>query len=86
MISGESYRLEGDKLILTCLANDPTSEIRWTRNTVSEGGKAKITKNEERSILIIERVKVSDGGEYVCEANNEAGDASSSVNVTVRGT
>ena len=86
MISGESYRLEGDKLILTCQASDPTSEIRWTRNTVSKGGKAKITKNEDRSIFIIERVKVSDGGEYVCEANNAAGDASSSVNVTVRGT
>ena len=86
MISGESYRLEGDKLILTCQANAPTSEIRWTRNTVSKGGKAKITKNEDRSIFIIERVKVSDSGEYVCEANNAAGDASSSVNVTVRGT
>ncbi|XP_068713192.1 immunoglobulin superfamily member 10-like [Montipora foliosa] len=85
MISGESYRLEGDKLILTCQANDPTSEIRWTRSTVSKGGKAKITKNGDRSIFIIERVKVSDGGEYVCEANNAAGDASLSVNVTVRG-
>ena len=86
MISGESYRLEGDELILTCLANDPTSEITWTINTVSSGGKAKITKNEDSSILIIESVKGSDGGEYVCKANNAAGDASASVNVTVRGT
>ena len=86
MISGESYRLEGDELILTCLANDPTSEIRWAINTVSRGKKAKITKKEDMSILIIESVKGSDGGEYVCTANNAAGDASASVNVIVRGT
>ncbi|XP_068759681.1 fibroblast growth factor receptor 1-like [Montipora capricornis] len=87
MISGESTRrrLEGDKLILTCQATHLTSEIRWTINTVSGGKMATITKNGDRSILIIESVKVSDSGEYKCEDNNTAGYASSSVNVDVKG-
>ncbi|XP_068757938.1 fibroblast growth factor receptor 1-A-like [Montipora capricornis] len=86
VISGESCqtRMEGDKLNLTCLARVPTSKIRWTIKTVSRGKMANITKNGDRSILIIERVKVSDSGEYMCEANNAAGFASSSVNVEVR--
>ncbi|XP_068690792.1 hemicentin-1-like [Montipora foliosa] len=86
VISGESCqtRMEGDKLNLTCLARDPTSEIRWTIKTVSRGKMANIIKNGDRSILIIERVKVSDSGEYMCDANNAAGFASSSVNVEVR--
>ncbi|XP_068690784.1 neural cell adhesion molecule L1-like [Montipora foliosa] len=86
VISGESYRTrpEGDKLVLTCQTNDPTSEIRWTINTLSWGKMANITKNGDRSILIIERVKVSDTGKYICEANNTAGSASSSVDVEVR--
>ena len=78
--------MEGDKLNLTCLARLPTSKIRWTIKTVSRGKMANITKNRYRSILIIERVKVSDSGEYMCEANNAAGFTSSSVNVEVRGT
>ncbi|XP_068747392.1 hemicentin-1-like [Montipora capricornis] len=86
VISGEAYqtRLEGDKLNLTCLAREPTSEIRWTIKTVSRGKMANVTKNEDKSILIIERVEVSDSGEYVCEANNTAGSASSSVDIIVR--
>ena len=46
---------------------------------------ANISKNGDRSILIIERVKVSDSGEYVCEAKNAAGTTSLSVDVEVRG-
>ena len=87
MISGESYqrKLEGDKLNLTCLARVPTSKIRWTIKTVSRGKMANITKNGNRSILVIESVKVSDSGEYICKAKNAAGTASSSVDVEVRG-
>ena len=46
---------------------------------------ANITKNGDRSILIIESVKVSDSGEYKCEDNSTAGYASSSVDVEVKG-
>ena len=46
---------------------------------------ANITNNGDRSILVIVRVKVSDSGEYVCEAKNAAGTSSSSVDVEVRG-
>ena len=85
MISGESYRLEGDELILTCEAKGPTSEIGWAINTFSRGKMANITNNGDRSILIIVRVKVSDSGKYVCEAKNAAGTTSLSVDVEVRG-
>ncbi|XP_068759688.1 hemicentin-1-like [Montipora capricornis] len=84
VISGESYRLEGDELFLTCEAKGPTSEIAWAINTFSRGKMAKITNNGDRSILIIVRVKVSDSGEYVCEAKNAAGTTSLSVDVKVR--
>ena len=87
VITGESYqrKLEGDKRTLTCKTKDPTSQIRWTINTDFRGKKANITNNGDRSILIIESVKVSDSGEYICKAKNAAGTASSSVDVEVRG-
>ena len=87
MISGEPYqrKLEGDKLTLTCKTKDPTSQKIWTINTDFRGEKATITKNGDRSILIIESVKVSDSGKYICEAKNAAGTAASSVEVEVRG-
>ncbi|XP_068690815.1 contactin-1-like [Montipora foliosa] len=86
VITGESYqrKLEGDKLTLTCKTQDPTSQIKWTINTDFRGKNANITKNGDRSILIIESVKVSDSGEYICKAKNAAGTASSSVYVEVR--
>ncbi|XP_068757949.1 fibroblast growth factor receptor 1-like [Montipora capricornis] len=86
VISGESYqrKLEGDRLNLICLASVPASKIRWTIKTVSGGKMAYITKNGNRSLLIIESVKVSDSGEYICKAKNAAGTASSSVDVEVR--
>ncbi|XP_068712548.1 protein sax-3-like [Montipora foliosa] len=45
---------------------------------------AYIAKSGKRNLLIIDSVKVSDSGEYICNAKNAAGTASSSVDVKVR--
>ena len=77
--------LEGDKLTLTCKANEVTSQIKWKKNNVLKIPRANITENGDSSILVIEKVKVSDSGKYSCEALNKAGSASSSVDIEIRG-
>ncbi|XP_068705132.1 vascular endothelial growth factor receptor 1-like [Montipora foliosa] len=77
--------LEGDKLTLTCRVNEATSQIKWKKNNVSITQRANITKDGNRSILVIERAEVFDSGKYSCEALNKAGSASSSVDIKIRG-
>ena len=77
--------LEGDKLELTCKANEATWQITWEKNNVSKIQRANITENGDSSILLIEKVEVSDSGEYSCKALNKAGSASSSVYIKIRG-
>ncbi|XP_068757721.1 protein sax-3-like [Montipora capricornis] len=77
--------LEGDKLELTCKANEATWRITWEKNNVSKIQRANITENGDSSILLIEKVEVSDSGEYSCKALNKAGSASSSVYIKIRG-
>ncbi|XP_068690219.1 receptor-type tyrosine-protein phosphatase F-like [Montipora foliosa] len=76
--------LEGDKLELTCKANEATWRITWEKNTVSKIQRAIITENGDSSILLIEKVEVSDSGEYSCKVLNKAGSASSSVYIKIR--
>ena len=76
---------EGDKLTLTCKTNEVTSQIKWKKNNVSKIPRAKITENGDSSIFVIEKVEVSDSGEYSCQALNKAGSASSSVDIEIRG-
>ncbi|XP_068757595.1 neural cell adhesion molecule 1-like [Montipora capricornis] len=77
--------LEGDKLTLTCKANEATWRITWEKNNVSKIPRANITENGDSSILLIEKVEVSDSGEYSCKVLNKAGSASSSVDIKIRG-
>ena len=77
--------LEGFKLTLTCKANEVTSQIKWKKNNVLKIPRANITENGDSSILVIEKVEVSDSGKYTCEALNKAGSASSSVDIEIRG-
>ena len=77
--------LEGDKLTLTCKTNEVTSQIKWKKNNVLKIPRANITENGDSSILVIEKVEVSDSGEYSCQALNKAGSASSSVDIEIRG-
>ena len=77
--------LEGDKLVLTCKANEVTSQIKWKKNNVLKIPRATITENGDSSILVIEEVEVSDSGEYSCQALNKEGSASYSVDIKIRG-
>ncbi|XP_067025673.1 inactive tyrosine-protein kinase 7-like [Acropora muricata] len=74
---------EGERLTLTCQANEATKEIRWTKDDVSVNKRANIYAVGDNSTLVIEKVLTSDSGKYSCEAINKAGSASSSVDITV---
>ena len=76
---------EGERLTLTCQANEATKEIRWTKDDVSVNKRLNIYSVGDNSTLVIEKVLTSDSGKYSCEAINKAGSASSSVDITVTG-
>ena len=76
---------EGERLTLTCLANEATKEIRWTKDDVPVNKRANIYAVGDNSTLVVEKVLTSDSGKYSCEAVNKAGSASSFVDITVTG-
>ena len=79
--------VEGERLTLTCQANEATNEIRWTKNDASIITRANVQQigNNVNSTLVIEKVLPSDSGRYSCKAINEAGSASSSADIRVTG-
>ena len=77
--------IEGEKLTLTCQANQATKEIQWRKDNVSVIARANIQQIGSNSTLVIEKVLTSDSGKYSCKAVNEAGSASSSVDIRVTG-
>ena len=77
--------VEGEKLTLTCRANEATKEIRWTKDDLPVNSRANIYPIGHISALVIENVLTSDSGRYSCKAINEAGSASSSVDIRVTG-
>ena len=77
--------LEGERLALTCVANEATKEIKWTKDNVSEITRASTREIGKNSTLVIEKVLTSDSGNYSCMAVNNAGSASSSVYINVTG-
>ncbi|XP_015756444.1 PREDICTED: peroxidasin homolog [Acropora digitifera] len=77
--------LEGERLSLTCQANEATKDIGWTKDDVSVIARARIQQVGNNSTLVIEKVLTSDSGKYSCMAINMAGSASSFVDVTVTG-
>ena len=80
-----STLLEGERLTLTCQANEATKEIRWTKDGVPVNTRASISSIRNNSTLVIEKVLTSDSGKYSCKAVNKAGSASSSVDIRVTG-
>ena len=80
-----SSLLEGERLTLTCQANEATNEIRWTKDGVPVNTRASISSIRNNSTLVIEKVLTSDSGKYSCKAVNKAGSASSSVDIRVTG-
>ena len=88
VISSKLYSLliEGERLTLTCQAGEATKKIRWTKNYDAGIARASIYRNgNNNSTLVIEKVLTSDSGKYSCEAIQEAGSASTSVDISVTG-
>ena len=75
--------MEGERLTLTCQANEATKEIRWKKDDVPVIARADIQQIGNNSTLVIEKVLIGDSGKYSCTAVNEAGSASSSVDIRV---
>ena len=77
----------GDELKLTCEVNKVTTDVKWMKNGVLQSPRARVSPLKgDKSVLFIEKVAEDDGGEYSCEASNEAGIVSRSfVKITVRG-
>ena len=77
--------VEGERLTLTCQANEASKEIRWTKDDFPLNTRANIQQIGNNSTVVIEKVLTSDSGKYSCRAVNRAGSASSSVDIKVTG-
>ena len=77
--------IEGERLTLTCQANEDAKEIRWNKDDVPVNSRANIYPIGNNSTLVIENVLTSDSGKYSCKTVNKAGSASSSVGIRVTG-
>ena len=77
--------MEGQRLTLTCRANEATDEIRWKKDHVSVNSRANTYPIGNDRTLVIENVLISDSGIYSCTAINKAGSASFSVHIRVTG-
>ena len=76
--------IEGERLALTCVANEAIKKIKWTKDDVSEIARASNQQIGKNSTLVIEKVLTSDSGKYSCKAVNEAGSSSSSFDIRHR--
>ncbi|XP_067023882.1 contactin-5-like [Acropora muricata] len=75
--------VEGERLTLTCQANEASKEIRWTKDDFPLNTRANIQQIGNNSTVVIKKVLTSDSGKYSCRAVNRAGSASSSVDIKV---
>ena len=75
--------LVGVKLELTCKVSDTTAEVKWKKNGSPVTSRARISRNGYKSTLVIENVESDDSGDYSCEARNQAGFMSSTVEIKV---
>ena len=77
--------MEGDTLTLTCKVSESASEIKWKKNGDLVTSKAGSKEGDKKDTLVITNVDTDDSGYYSCEAHNQAGFSSSSVEIRVRG-
>ena len=73
----------GGNLVLTCTVSDTTAEVKWKKNGSPVTSRAHISQNGYKSTLVIKNVQSDDSGDYSCEARNQAGFMSSTVEVKV---
>ena len=75
--------LVGVKLELTCKVSGTTAEVKWKKNGSPLTPRARISQNGDKSTLVIQKVVIDDSGDYSCEAHNQAGFMSSTVEIKV---
>ncbi|XP_032884067.1 hemicentin-1 isoform X2 [Amblyraja radiata] len=76
--------IEGQPLTLPCilLAGNPLPERRWIKNNVKVISDGYVTVRRDKS-LHIERIRLRDGGKYMCLASNVAGTSNRTTTVTI---
>lgn len=74
---------EGDNVTLCCETSIPDANVTWKKGTrvLSDGPKYSIKRQGTIQTLVIHKLSVEDGGEYICEA----GDKHSKATLTVKG-
>jgi len=77
--------LVGDQLTLVCIVSESTAGIKWKKSPGLVIPRAHIRNTGDKSTLVIEKVETGDSGHYSCEAHNQAGLDSSTVEIKVRG-
>ncbi|XP_073720230.1 obscurin isoform X36 [Misgurnus anguillicaudatus] len=73
---------EGDNVTLCCETSIPDGNVTWKKGTrvLSDGQKYSIKRQGTIQTLVIHKLSVEDGGEYICEA----GDKQSKATLTVK--
>ncbi|XP_065114730.1 obscurin isoform X20 [Paramisgurnus dabryanus] len=73
---------EGDNATLCCETSIPDANVTWKKGTrvLSDGQKYSIKRQGTIQTLVIHKLSVEDGGEYICEA----GDKQSKATLTVK--
>ena len=72
---------------LTIVSGKPEPTIRWFKEgkDIADGPDFEISYKESRVSMMIPETFEEDTGKYTCKATNEAGSASSSAELIVRG-
>lgn len=69
------------------MKGSPEINVTWYKNNMllNSSEKYKISFSDSAAVLEINDINVEDSGDYVCEAQNEAGTDSCSTIITVKG-
>lgn len=91
MVSPNVNEIEGATVKLECLANaEPYPSVQWRKSDLSSAyvvdhwyGHIRTEQIDRTLYLIFQPLKLSDAGNYTCEASNKIGRAEHTVNVAV---
>ena len=87
-LSIPTVHTEGERVELVCsFTGNPAPQIRWEKDgsLFLHGGSRRTINTSGRSLLEINNLALSDAGVYTCSVSNDAGNATRSVRLEVRG-